>query len=252
MNIKQLVKRYLAYWENADIGGLMSMYDKNMSYHDMPSDDVIEYSKLEQFLSNTFAKEKNQRFELKDSVFVVGNSAFIYWSQSFTSVQTSKKVSVNGVELIVFKNNKIVNVHDFYDYHASTLKKSPSILENINKYGLNDEMIRQVATEINQYFDDKESILNPDLNLTTLSDKLGYTRNQVSFVINHLLGRTFYDMLNERRVEYVMYQMTINEPKKAILELAVNSGFNSVSGFYNAFKKYTGLTPAQYQRSKTS
>ena len=35
--IENLVNRYLQYWQQSDIDGLMSMYDEEIAYHDMPS-----------------------------------------------------------------------------------------------------------------------------------------------------------------------------------------------------------------------
>jgi len=255
--IEQLVSCYLRYWEQSDIDGLMSMYDSNMSYHDMPSGDVIEYAELKQFLGNTFNLEKNQQIKLQDPMFVEGDSAFIYWLQSFSSAKTGKNVKVNGVELIVFRDEKIISIHEFYEYQGSASEESPSPVEGTHsekmaKLGLDDELIKKIAMEINQYFNEQKSYLEADLNLTTVSNNLGYTRNQISFVINHELGRTFYDLVNGRRIDYVMQLMSTTRPTPSILEMAINAGFNSVSGFYSAFKKYSGMTPAQYQRTRKS
>jgi AraC-like DNA-binding protein/ketosteroid isomerase-like protein len=257
LDIKQLVRRYMQYWEQSDIDSLMAMYDENISYHDMPSGDVIRYPELKQFLVNIFTVEKDQQFKLKDFIFLEGNTAFIYWSQSFSTAETGKNVKVNGVELIVFREQKIISIHEFYDYKLSALEEpsSPmegSHLEKMTKLGLDSDLMQKVADETIHYFDEQKPFLEPDLNLTMVSDKLGYTRNQISYVINHVLDRTFYDLLNGRRIDYVMQQMSAAESNPSILEMAINAGFNSVSGFYSAFKKHSGMTPAQYQRSQAS
>jgi len=256
MDIEQLVSRYLAYWEQSDIDGLMSMYDEKMLYHDMPSGEVIKYKDLKKFLINSFAFASNQQLKLQDSVFVEGNSAFIYWMQSFSFADTGKHVEVNGVELIVFREEKIISIHEFSDYRRTVVEDVSHTMEGthrekMTKLGLDDEQMQQISTEISDYFDLQEPYLEPELNLTTVSEKLGYTRNQISYVINHVLGRTFYDLLNTRRIEYVIQQMLTAEANLSILEMAINAGFNSVSGFYSAFKKHTGITPAQYQRTRT-
>jgi ketosteroid isomerase-like protein len=151
MDIEQLVARYLRYWEQTDIDGLISMYDSHMSYHDMPSGNVIEYANLKQFLTNTFAQETNQQLKLKDSVFVEGNSAFICWLQSFSSALTGKHVKVNGVELIVFRDEKIISIHEFYDYQISALEEfsdpaEGADIEKMNKLGLDNDLMQTIAT----------------------------------------------------------------------------------------------------------
>ena len=122
MDIEQLVSRYLAYWGQSDIDGLMSMYDEKMLYHDMPSGEVIKYKDLKKFLINSFAFATNQPLKLQDSVFVEGNSAFIYWMQSFSFADTGKYVEVNGVELIVFREGKIISINEFSDYRSTAIE----------------------------------------------------------------------------------------------------------------------------------
>ena len=254
--IESLVERYLEYWSQYNIDGLMSMYHEDMKYHDVPSGDVIKYADLRRFLQNIFAIEKDQRLNLKDRIFVEGNSAFIYWQQSFTTAETNRKVQAKGVELIVFRDETIISVHEYYDYQVASPEDSPHITEDshsvkLTKLGLDEKQIDKIANEITSYFEEHQAFLQPDLNLSSLSDNLGYTRNQVSYVINHALGRSFYDFVNGQRIQYVIQQMESTESKPSILEMAINAGFNSVSGFYSAFKKQTGVTPAQYLRSKS-
>ena len=254
--IENLVDRYQQYWQQSDIDGLMSMYDEEITYHDIPSGDVMSYQDMKNFLTSSFAAEQNQNLKLKDSPYIEGNSAFIYWEQSFSIRGTERRVKVNGVEFIVFRNRKIVNIHEFYDFQVSALDEvsNPEVgthSEKMTKLGLDEQLIQKIATEINFYIDDQKSFLEHEISLTRVSKKLGYTRNQVSYVINHVLGQTFYDLVNSRRIDYVMQQLYATKPDVSVLELSINAGFNSVSGFYAAFKKHTSMTPVQYQRTLT-
>lgn len=253
-NIEKLVSRYLAFWDQADIDGLMSMYDPTMQYHDMPSGEVIDYTDLKQFLIDTFAHKTDQHLKLKESVFLEGNSAFIYWTRSFVASDTGRRVNINGVELIVFRGGYICSIHEFYDFRdtgieAVSTPEKGTHLEKMTKLGLTEDIMKQLTHELADYFDQEKPYLQPDLTLATVSDHLGYTRNQTSFVINHVLDRTFYDLVNARRIDHVIAKMSSGNSNLSILELGFDAGFNSVSGFYNAFKKQTDMTPAQYKRS---
>lgn len=252
--IEDLVARYLEFWGQADIDGLMSMYDQAMQYHDMPSGEVIDFPDLKQYLMDTFAHKSDQHLKLKESVILEGNSVFIYWTHHFVATDTGRKVIVNGVELIVFGNGKICSVHEFYDFRETESEPTSAPgkgthQEKMTKLGLNDEMIEQLSRELSDYFDREKPYLQPELTLANVSEHLGYTRNQISFIINHVLGRTFYDLVNGRRVDHAIGKMSSGEADLSILELGFDAGFNSVSGFYNAFKKQTSMTPAQYKRS---
>ncbi len=90
--------------------------------------------------------------------------------------------------------------------------------------------------------------LNPDLRLSDLAAHLGKSRNQLSFVINGKMGKSFYDFINEYRVNEVMALM--KDPGRAdekLLSLAFDAGFNSKPSFNNVFKKLTGMTPSQFR-----
>ncbi len=252
-NIEELVSRYLTFWDKADIEGIMSMYSPEIQYYDMQSAEMLQSNEIKAFLVDAFSQKTNWRLKLNESITFEGNSAFIYWTQSFTATDTGREVSIHGVELIFFRDNQIHNIYEFYDFHdtetePATLPSKGTYLEKMAKLGLTDPMMEQLVTELTGYLKDDEPYLQPELTLATVSDHLGYTRNQVSFVINHVLDKTFYDLVNGLRIDHIIARMSSSELNLSILELGFDAGFNSVSGFYNAFKKQTGMTPAQYKR----
>ncbi len=50
---------------------------------------------------------------------------------------------------------------------------------------------------------DTKPYLDPELSLSSLSKRMGMTRNQLSQLINAGLGENFYDFVNKYRVEEV-------------------------------------------------
>lgn len=254
-DIATLVSTYISHWQQADVDGLMSMYSERMTYHDMPSGVVVEYNDLHSHLSHTFVIEAGQRLELNDSVYIDDRSAFIYWTQVLETPGREQGIRINGVELIVFEEGKIVGVHEFYDYQGTGVESLPvgesgPSDDQMSKLGLSEENCGSVASEISELFETARPYLNPDLSLNLMAESLGYTRNQVSFVLNHIMSTTFYDLVNRARVEHVIETMKQSGQTYSIVEMAVAAGFSSTSGFYNAFRKVTGMTPIAYQKSE--
>lgn len=88
-----------------------------------------------------------------------------------------------------------------------------------------------------------------ELTLPELAEKLGYSRTELSRIINLGGNMNFYDFINKLRVEDVRNRLENEaESKASILEVAFDSGFNTKSTFHASFKKWTGLTPSLYRK----
>ena len=68
----------------------------------------------------------------------------------------------------------------------------------------------------------------------------------VSQSINYFYKKSFFDLINERRIEATKIRLLNMLPHETIEGIAYDTGFNSRSSFYRAFKKYTGETPQQF------
>ncbi len=97
------------------------------------------------------------------------------------------------------------------------------------------------------YMEDKQPYLDPELNMRTLASGLELHPNKLSWLINESLDKHFNDFINQYRVDYFK-RIAIDSRNAHIsmLGLAYDSGFNSKTGFYSAFKKATHITPSQY------
>lgn len=95
---------------------------------------------------------------------------------------------------------------------------------------------------------EKELYLNPDFSLEEASKELKVTKHLLSQYVNEILGKSFSNLIKEYRIEKA--KKLIESQKNFTLEsLGYDSGFSSKSTFFTAFKKITGLTPSEYQKS---
>lgn len=134
--------------------------------------------------------------------------------------------------------------------NAEQAKNTPKNKEfNCNKYensALCESLAYSVFEEIKIHIDKQQLFLDNGLTLTQLAKATGYSLHHVSQAINQVSGKHFFDFINGFRVEAVKHYLK-TEPKKAIIDIGFQSGFNSKSAFYKAFRKHTGMTPSEYR-----
>ena len=95
---------------------------------------------------------------------------------------------------------------------------------------------------------EKELFLNPNFTLEEAAKELKVTKHILSQYVNETLGKSFSNLIKEHRIEKAK-KLLETEKNYTIESLGYDSGFNSKSTFFTAFKEITGLTPAAYQKS---
>ena len=135
---------------------------------------------------------------------------------------------------------------------------TPDILQNGNgmlhkekyrKSFLANERAAEIARKLLQLMETEKPFLNPDLTLLELADRLSVSANHLSQVINREMNKSFFDFVNEYRVQEA--KRLLNSPQSvhlSIFGIALDAGFNSKSAFYNAFSKHLGMTPSGYRK----
>ena len=107
--------------------------------------------------------------------------------------------------------------------------------------------------ELEELMATERPYLDSKLTLAQLADLLGISSNYLSQVINQQTGRNFFDYINSHRVNAA--KEILADPARArvgVLTIAMDSGFNSKSAFYDAFKQHANMTPSQYRQNKKS
>lgn len=92
--------------------------------------------------------------------------------------------------------------------------------------------------------------LKQNLNIEDFARQVGIHYRDVSSIINSQFNTNFFEFVNEYRVTRAK-QMLL-DPQYAemtILDILLESGFNSKSSFHRFFKRYTGMSAAEFRRS---
>ena len=90
--------------------------------------------------------------------------------------------------------------------------------------------------------------LSPNLTLADLAKTIGTTPHLLSRLINSNFGRNYNDFINSYRIEHAALQLADTANRHSTVStIAFECGFNSLSVFNNAFKKFKGMTPSQYR-----
>jgi AraC-like DNA-binding protein len=102
---------------------------------------------------------------------------------------------------------------------------------------------------IRQGMEEDEMYLKPNLNIEEFARKVGIHYREVSAIINKHFDTNFFEYVNLYRVNKA--KEMLNDPKFAemtILDILLESGFNSKSSFHRFFKRYTGVSAAEYRK----
>lgn len=111
---------------------------------------------------------------------------------------------------------------------------------------LSPELASGLVDELEVLMASKCLFLDPNLSLSNLAQELSVSTNYLSQAINDQLKLNFFDYVNGYRVRHSLPLLA--QSPKTVLEIAMDSGFNSKSAFYTAFRKYQGMTPGAYRK----
>ena len=88
---------------------------------------------------------------------------------------------------------------------------------------------------------------NPDLKSADLAAMAGTSAHALSFVFNQWLNKSYYDYVNEYRVN--AFKKLVEEEgadKYTLTAMSQKCGFSSRASFFRHFKAVTGITPSEW------
>lgn len=132
-----------------------------------------------------------------------------------------------------------------YAHQLIETKNTPKEKELVVAVGHSPDLIERIrqGMEVQQLY------LKHTLNIEEFAKQVGIHYREVSVIINQHFDTNFFEFVNSYRVNKAKDMLI--DPKFAdttILDILLESGFNSKSSFHRFFKRYTGMSAADYRK----
>ncbi|WP_299680296.1 helix-turn-helix transcriptional regulator [uncultured Dokdonia sp.] len=178
----------------------------------------------------------------------------LLWVVSFLSgVFRIKEIyTIFNYELVWISIPLFIYVIGYYSLRQPEIFRipwRPKIKEE--KARLKPDEIQRLQKRLKFFLQEEEIYKTPDLSLKVLAEKINTTSNNLSWLLNQIYQKSFYDYINTYRVQDILENIDRGlHRKQTLLAIAFDAGFNSKSTFNKAFKQVTSQTPSEYIKSK--
>ncbi|EIK95132.1 AraC family transcriptional regulator [Pseudomonas sp. M47T1] len=241
------VTRYHLCWKHRDLDGVMALYHPDIQYHDFFQHRTLALGELRDYVQSSLPRNADEALEHSDRIRVDGDTAFIQYTLTLRGA--ADLVSFRASEAITVRDGLIWRVNEYATLVREAVTDTPR--PATARLGLSPRQLGLMAEDLQQYFHRQQPYLNPELDLQEVARACGYSRNQMSYLLNQVLGQRFYPYVNQARLRHLLRALE-STPEARIDELAFAAGFNSLSAFYKCFRQHTGLSPTAYVKQLSS
>ena len=134
-------------------------------------------------------------------------------------------------------------------FNASQLL--PDFSPKYESVKLDPDKSSDLAEKLSVLFTQEKLFTNPDLKVQDIALRLNVSSHVVSTLINNHLNKSFFELLNEYRIEeFIRIAGNPEFSNYSIMGIANEVGYKSKSSFNTAFKKHTSTTPSEYLKKR--
>ncbi|MFK7814178.1 MAG: helix-turn-helix domain-containing protein [Maribacter sp.] len=182
-------------------------------------------------------------------VFVRWCLSYFEYDQAILNINII--ISISTLMITTWFVFKALNHPELFTGIETTLKPIKSSLSKVKEKATSSANLKQDIERLQSFMEKQKPYLDFELTLQKLATQIGLPDKELSVLINHHMGKHFFDFINEYRIDTAKVILANpNEKELTILEILYQVGFNSKSSFYTAFKKVTGKTPTLYRKEQ--
>lgn len=200
--------------------------------------------------SNQVTYNQNITYYIKWTIFAVGVFLCL-WLFSFISDYIfnyhNVAVNYNSMWLSVALFMYFIGFYSLAQPQIFRIPLEKDLHKTIKKDRMKPEVLERLKQDLQHLIENDKVYLVPDLNLNQLSEKANTTPNNLSWYLNQVLNKNFYQYINTYRIDEFLERVAKGElESKTILAIALDVGFNSKSTFNKSFKSIKNDTPNNY------
>lgn len=159
-------------------------------------------------------------------------------------------------QMLVQMRNEYFNKNEFMDLTICALllnmfvKLGTNHLENIRLFPKTRAYKqKEYVDKFNTVMDYIDANYMKELDLAEIADSIGFSKYHFSRLFKQYTNYTFCSYITHRRIKIA--EKLLEEPDLSITEVALQSGFPSISTFNRVFKQLKGCTPSEYREKNT-
>lgn len=150
--------------------------------------------------------------------------------------------------MVIFFFPKVLYGLDEFNYKVQTVTTKE--IEESSPLLLDKEKLSEIKEKLEKTMEKDKVFLENGLTISELSKRSDIPSYLLTLYLNRVLGVSFSDFINERRVEEICKRIKNGALQNLTLEgLGLGCGFNNRNSFISAFKKFKGMSPSAFSKS---
>ena len=173
-------------------------------------------------------------------VVVAGNTPFIRWIVVLSVVVCCI--------LIYFYSGLLGKYRTMKEYiNKKTESSEENRKEKYQKSRMEEKTAMLIIGKLNECMEKDRLYLNPDLKLQDVAKVVKCNTGELSQVLNMFMNIGFTDYVNKYRIdEFIKRIQDKSASRYTLVSLSEQCGFSSRTSFFRSFKKFKGMSPAEY------
>ena len=156
------------------------------------------------------------------------------------------------------------NINRIYSNNSFAIPQNSEIIEYISSRFYMYDIIEYISKQLDQIMNSmgsssRESVLDDvlhyidhnyatNIKLEVIASLFGYNSAYLGKIFNKNVGESFNSYVDQVRINHAIELLMDNKLK--VYEIAERVGYKNVDYFHKKFKKYVGVSPAEYRNKK--
>ena len=156
------------------------------------------------------------------------------------------------------------NINRIYSNNSFTFPQNSEIIEYISSRFYMYDIIEYISKQLDMIMNSmgsssRESVLDDilhyidhnyatNIKLEVIASLFGYNSAYLGKIFNKNVGESFNSYVDKVRIDHAIELLMDNKLK--VYEIAERVGYKNVDYFHKKFKKYVGVSPAEYRNKK--